>query len=100
MRHREAAKQGRDRALFWDHRDDLRCRLRSARKIQAICDSAQCHTSTDVAVYLGEHRGRITLHWLPKYSPECNPLERLWWNLHDRISGNHPCPTSIGIYTT
>ena len=26
---------------------------------------------------------RIDLHLLPKYSPDCNPIERVWWNLHE-----------------
>lgn len=86
-----ASKQGRDTALFLAHLDDLRSRLRRYRKIHVICDSAKCHTSEAVAVYLWEHRERIDLHFLPKYSPDCNPIERVWWNLHDQITRNHRC---------
>jgi putative transposase len=86
-------KQGRDTALFLSHLDDLRGRLRRYRKIHVICDSAKCHTSDEVAVYLWDHRERIELHLLPKYSPDCNPIERVWWNLHDRITRNHRCET-------
>ena len=86
-----APKQGRDTALFLAHLDDLRSRLRRYRKIHVICDNAKCHTSEAVAVYLWEHRDRIDLHLLPKYSPDCNPIERVWWNLHDRITRNHQC---------
>lgn len=86
-------KQGRDTALFLAHLDDLRSRLRRYRKVHVICDSAKCHTSDEVAVYLWDHRERIELHLLPKYSPDCNPIERVWWNLHDRITRNHKCAT-------
>lgn len=86
-------KQGRNTVLFLRHLDDLRSRLRRYRKIHVICDSAKCHTSDDVAVYLHDHLGRIDLHYLPKYSPDCNPIERVWWNLHDRITRNHRCET-------
>jgi putative transposase len=86
-----APKQGRDTPLFLAHLDELRSRLRRYRKIHVICDSAKCHTSEAVAVYLWEHRDRIDLHFLPKYSPDCNPIERVWWNLHDRITRNHQC---------
>ena len=86
-------KQGRDTALFLAHLDDLRSRLRRYRKIHVLCDSAKCHTSDEVAVYLWDHRDRIELHLLPKYSPDCNPIERVWWNLHDRITRNHKCET-------
>jgi transposase len=86
-------KQGRDAKLFLAHLDDLRSRLRRYRVIHVICDSASCHTSNEVAVYLWDHRDRIKLHLLPKYSPDCNPIERVWWNLHDRITRNHRCET-------
>src|SRR3954471_2695587 len=84
-------KQGRNTALFLAHLDDLRGRLRRYRKIHVICDNAKSHTSNDVAVYLWEHRDRIDLHLLPAYSPDCNPIERVWWNLHDQITRNHQC---------
>jgi putative transposase len=86
-----APKQGRDTALFLKHLDELRGRLRRYRKIHVICDNAKCHTSNEVAVYLYEHRARIDLHYLPAYSPDCNPIERVWWNLHDQITRNHQC---------
>jgi putative transposase len=86
-------KQGRNTALFLAHLDELRSRLRRYRKIHVICDNAKCHTSDGVAVYLWEHRERIDLHLLPKYSPDANPIERVWWNLHDRITRNHRCET-------
>ena len=83
--------QGRDTALFLAHLDDLQSRLRRYRKIHVICDNAACHTSQAVAIYLWEHRQRIDVHFLPAYSPECNPIERVWWNLHDQITRNHQC---------
>ncbi len=86
-----AAKQGRDTPLFLAYLDALRSRLRRDRKIHVLCDSAKCHTSEAVAVYLWEHRERIELHFLPKSSPDCNPIERVWWNLHDQITRNHRC---------
>jgi len=84
-------KQGRNTALFLAHLDDLRSRLRRYKKIHVICDDAQCHTSNEVAIYLWEHRERIDLHFLPSYSPDCNPIEQVWWNLHDQITRNHRC---------
>ena len=83
--------QGRNTSLFLTHLDDLRRRLRCYKKIHVICDNAKCHASNEVAVYLWEHRDRIDLHFLPSYSPDCNPIERVWWNLHDQITRNHQC---------
>jgi putative transposase len=84
-------KQGRNTALFLAHLDDLRSRLRRYRKIHVICDNAKCHGSSEVAIYLWEQRDRIDLHFLPSYSPDCNPIERVWWNLHEQITRNHQC---------
>lgn len=84
-------KQGRNTALFLAHLDDLRSRLRCYKKIHVICDRAKCHTSDEVAVYLWEHRDRIDLHLLPAYSPDCNPIERVWWHLHEAVTRNHRC---------
>jgi putative transposase len=83
--------QGRDTALFLAHLDDLRSRLRRYTKIHVICDNAGCHTSEAVAIYLWEHRDRIDLHFLPAYGPDCNPIERVWWHLHDQVTRNHRC---------
>jgi putative transposase len=84
-------KQGRNTALFLAHLDDLRSRLRRYKKIHVICDRAKCHTSDEVAVYLWDHRDRIELHLLPAYSPDCNPIERVWWHLHEAVTRNHRC---------
>jgi putative transposase len=43
------------------------------------------------ALYLWEQRDRIDLHLLPAYSPDCNPIERVWWHLHEEITRNHRC---------
>ena len=84
-------KQGRNTALFLAHLDDLRGRLRCYKKIHVICDRARCHTSEEVGFYLWDHRDRIDLHLLPAYSPDCNPIERVWWHLHEAVTRNHRC---------
>ena len=84
-------KQGRHSALFLAHLDDLRRRLRRYRKIHVICDNAKFHGSEDVMAYLWDHRDRIEVHFLPKYSPDCNPIERVWWLLREHITRNHRC---------
>jgi transposase len=84
-------KQGRNTPLFLAHLDDLRSRLRRPKKIHVIYDNAKCHTSNEGAISLWEHRERIDLHLLPSDSPDCNPIERVWWNLHDQITRNHQC---------
>jgi transposase len=86
-----APKQGRNGALFIKHWDDLRRRLRRYPKIHVICDNAGGHTSLEVIRYLWKGEGRIEVHLLPSYSPDLNPIERVWWHLHENITRNHRC---------
>ena len=88
---RGGPQAGRNAALFIKHLDDLRRRLRRYRKVHVICDNAKFHTSQAVIEYLWEHEGRIEVHLLPTYSPEYNPIERVWWHLHEHITRNHRC---------
>ena len=83
----------RNAALFVAHLDDLRCRLRGYRRIHVICDNAPFHNCRMVREYLARWGQRIRLHFLPKYSPETNPIERVWWHLHETITRNHRCRT-------
>lgn len=69
----------------------LEGRLRRYKKVHVICDDAGFHTSHEVIEYLWEHEGRIEVHLLPNYSPDYNPIERVWWHLHEDITRNHRC---------
>jgi len=84
----------RNAELFVRHLDDLRRAFRRYRVIHVICDSARFHTvagSRLVRQYLSEHGDRIVLHYLPAYSPQDNPIERVWWHLHEAVTRNHRC---------
>ncbi len=85
---------GRNAGLFVRHLEDLRQSFRRYRKIHVICDNARFHTekgSLLVREYLEEHGDRIVLHYLPSYSPQHNPIERVWWHLREEITRNHRC---------
>jgi transposase len=83
----------RNAQLFLAHLDDLRSRLRGFRKIHVVCDNARFHDCKAVREYLAKWGHRIQLHYLPKYAPETNPIERVWWHLHETITRNHRCQT-------
>jgi putative transposase len=83
----------RNAELFVAHLEDLRCRFRSVRRIHVICDNAAFHKSRRVQDYLREWGHRIVLHFLPRYAPETNPIERIWWQLHETLTRNHRCAT-------
>lgn len=89
-------KEGRGAALFLRHLDDLRRAFRHYRVVHVICDNAGFHKSdrsNAVKAYLAEWAGRVVLHYLPTYSPDCNPVERVWWRLHEAVTRNHRCQT-------
>lgn len=81
----------RDAALFVRHLEDLLSRLRRYKKIHVICDNAKFHTSRLVQEFYARHQDRLEFHPLPRYAPECNPVERVWWRLHEAITRNHQC---------
>ena len=86
-------KQGRNTDLFLAHLDDLRRRYRRYRVIHVICDNAKPHSAKRVREYLAEHEGRVVIHYLPTRAPETNPIERVWWRLHEDVTRNHRCGT-------
>ncbi len=81
--------QGRNTDLFLAHLDDLRRRLRRYKVIHVICDNAKPHKAKRVEAYLKRHGGRVVVHYLPAYAPKTNPIERVWWHLHEEITRNH-----------
>jgi transposase len=81
----------RDGALFVRHLDELRRRLRRYKKIHVICDNAKFHKHGAVLQFLKGHGERVVLHYLPRYAPECNPIERVWWRLREAITRDHRC---------
>jgi transposase len=62
-------------------------------RIHVICDNVSFHKSHQVKKNSGAWNHRIQIHLLPAYSPETNPIERVWWHLHDTITRNHRCAT-------
>lgn len=85
--------QSRNTDLFLAHLDDLRFRLRCYRVIHVICDNAKPHLAARVRKYLARHGTRVQIHYLPTYAPQTNPIERVWWHLHEEITRNHRCRT-------
>ncbi len=43
-----------------------------------IMDNAAYHHSANLDAFLDRHRDRLELLILPPYSPELNPIERVW----------------------
>lgn len=55
-------------------------------KIHVILDNAGYHRSDEIKVFA---KGlAIQLHYLPPYSPNLNPIERLWKIMHEQVTYN------------
>jgi transposase len=62
--------------------------------IHVICDNAFNHRqdrSKVVRAYLAAWGKRVRVHFLPKYAPDTNPVEEVWWRLHEAVTRNHRC---------
>lgn len=58
----------------------------SKRKIHVFCDNASYYRNKAVKQYL--ETSKICLHFLPPYSPNLNPIERLWKWMKERVIYN------------
>ena len=51
-----------------------------------FCDNARYHKNRLVEEYL--KKSKIELHFLPPYSPNLNPIERLWQWMKEQVMYN------------
>lgn len=61
-------------------------RQMKGRKACLILDNLRVHHSRPVKAWLREHQQEITVHYLPSYSPELNPDERLNRSLKSKLA--------------
>jgi putative transposase len=81
----------KDSGLFIELLDELRRTYRCHEQLHLAVDNDGSHTSKRVEEYVEDSGGRIRLHPLPSWSPESNPVELVWWSLHEAVSRNHEC---------
>jgi len=53
----------------------------TTRPLVVIQDGARYHTSKEVQTWQAAHAARLTVHQLPSYSPDYNPIEHVWREL-------------------
>lgn len=51
---------------------------RTVKHVFLIQDGAQYHKSKKVKNFISENKSRLTVETLPAYSPDYNPIEKLW----------------------
>lgn len=62
-----------------------------ATRIHIILDNARAHKNHKLDEYL--KNSKIQLHYLPPYSPNLNPIERLWKIVREQTLYNRYYPT-------
>jgi transposase len=82
----------RDGKFFYSREDDKfngmtffsflkrlrRISSRSGRKVIAIIDNARYHHARLHAAWREKSKEKLALEFMPPYSPELNPIERVW----------------------
>jgi transposase len=58
-----------------------------------IQDGARYHTSAETKRFFAAHAERLTVYQLPGYSPDYNPIEKLWKKLKEQETHLHYFPT-------
>jgi len=51
---------------------------KKGKKLIALLDNAKYHHAKVLQPFLTDHRETLHLEFLPPYSPELNPIERVW----------------------
>ena len=60
----------------------------SYARLYVVVDNFGIHKAKAVAQWLALHR-RIELLFVPTYCPKANPIERVFWEVHDKCTRNH-----------
>ncbi len=78
-------------ATYMDYLKEV---LRQTRKhIVLIQDGARYHTNAAMNEFFKVHKDRLTVYNLPSYSPDYNPIEKLWKKVKEKGTHLHYFPT-------
>lgn len=68
-----------DGQTYWDFLRQLeRCSRVSGKRVVVIADNAKYHHAKLHAAWRQAQKPKFHLHFLPPYSPQLNPIERVW----------------------
>ena len=63
------------------------------KRLVLVLDNAKYHHALALQPWLNQRRGLLTLLFLPPYSPELNPIERVWKLTRRLATHNRHFPT-------
>jgi transposase len=65
----------------------------TTRPIILIHDGARYHTSAETTAFFAQQTARLQVFQLPTYSPDYNPIEKLWKKIKQQDTHLHYLPT-------
>jgi transposase len=74
-------------------------RRRQGRKMIVVADNARWHHARKLQPWLHEHRRILQLDFLPPYSPDLNPIERVWKLIRYQCTHNRYFPSLDELVT-
>jgi transposase len=63
--------------------------LNNNKKIIIYCDNAPYHKSQKVKDFANQYSNKIEIRYIPPYSPNLNPIERLWKFVRKKVINNY-----------
>lgn len=58
------------------------------QKVVMVVDNVRYHHAIRLKPILKKYKDKLELVYLPAYSPDLNPIERIWWYMRKKISHN------------
>ena len=58
------------------------------QKVVMVVDNVRYHHAKRLKPILEKYKHRLELVYLPAYSPDLNPVERIWWYMRKKITHN------------
>jgi transposase len=65
--------------------------------IHLILDNSRYHHAKLLEPWLDEHKEEIVLDFLPQYSPQLNPIERVWKQTRHKATHNRYFPALLDL---
>jgi transposase len=60
----------------------------SGKKVIMVLDNVRYYHAKRLKSILEKYKDKIELVFLPAYSPDLNPIERVWWYMRKKITHN------------
>lgn len=87
-----------DAMTTWNFLRQLRqCSRRAGRRVVVITDNAKYHHAKLHAEWRAEQEPDFVMSFLPPYSPDLNPIERIWKLTRRLCLHNRYFPTLTGV---